>query len=358
MPRVQCSITETWVSFTYLADSQQNLCCVAGKSNADAIPGVSSISYWNSTAGSLGLAPAGASLGLPHALSEFVNQYLRDIPILSLDLNVGSYSWMSLGIAPAPSIVWSQYLAAPTYTTPDMQAAHETFDPMQLAIFSLSICGVSLLDDSTGFMAATIDTGSSCLGLPSTLYSSFLSWTSFWTKRGGLLFVRDEVPLQRLPILSFSLNNAGNSNISQTFQIPLSSLVMSDRRLCVDKLYPLTSIKWPPIIFGALVIANFHFSFDYELKISGLSPKATEQSPMNIFCAPAAVCWGEESLDESRNSCVSPLCSSRFFFRFDPTKRQCVMSISMLSLVACLVSLIVTSELLLDRWRTRVCARM
>jgi hypothetical protein len=355
MFRVQCTDTESWVAVSHSTDSLKSVCCIAENSNADPLPSVSSISYWNTTAGSLGLAPAAAS---SHALSEFVNQYLLDIPILSLDLNVGSDSWISLGVAPAPSIIWSQYLAAPVYTAPHLQTAHEKFDPMQLAIFSLSICGAPLLDDSLGYMAATIDTGSSCLGLPPTLYSAFLSWTSFWTKRGGILYVRDDVQLLRLPTLSFSINTIDTSNSSQTFQIHLSSLVLSNRRLCVEELYAPTSIKWPPIVFGALVIANFHFSFDYQLRISGLTTKMTEQSPLNTYCAPAAVCWGQELLDESRNVCVSPYCSSRFFFRFDSTKRQCVMSTSLLSLVACLLGIIVASELLLDRWRARVCARM
>jgi hypothetical protein len=270
---------------------------------------------------------------------------------------------MSLGFAPAPATIWSQYLAAPAYTVQNPQGAQDSFDPMQLAIFSLSICGVSLLDESLGYMAATVDTGSSCLGLPPILYAAFLSWTSFWTKRGGdggggFLYVRDDVLLQRLPILSFSINNVGNSNSTQAFQIPLSSLVLSNRRLCVEPLYSLTSIKWPPIVFGALVIANFRFSFDYQFRISGLAPKMAETLPFNTYCAPAAVCWGQQSLDQSRNICVSPYCSSRFFFRFDTTKQQCVMSVPLLSLVAGLLILIVASELLLDTWRARVCARM
>jgi hypothetical protein len=355
MFRVQCTDTESWVTVSLSTDSLKSICCIAENWNSNSLASVSSISYWNTTAGSLGLAPAAAS---PLALSEFTNQYLLDIPILSLDLNVGSDSWMSLGVAPAPAIIWSQYLAAPVYTAPHLQTAHEKFDLMQLTVFSLSICGVHLLDDSLGYMTAIIDTGSSCLGLPPTLYSAFLSWTSFWTKRGGILYVRDDVQLLRLPILSFSINNIDNSNFSQTFQIPLSSLILSNRRLCVESLYAPTSMKWPPIIFGALVIANFHFSFDYKLRISGLATKMTEQSPLNTYCAPAAVCWGQELLDESRNVCVSPYCSSRFFFRFDSTKRQCIMSTSLLSLVACLLGIIVASELLLDRWRARVCARM
>jgi hypothetical protein len=352
--QAQCSNTQTWAAFSGAANFQESLWCVAGKSEIVGFPSVSSVGYWNSTAGSLGLAPAARS---PYASSEVINQHLFDMPILSLDLNVGSHSWLSLGYAPFPTIIWSQYFAAPVYSTPPLQAAHEGFDPMQLGIFSLSMCGVSLFDNVTGCMTALVDTGSSCLGLPPTLYAAFLSWTSFLFNKDGLLFVRDDVPLQRLPVISFSINNI-DSNSSQYFQIPLSSLVLSNRRLCVEPLFAPTSMKWPPIIFGALVIANFHFSFDYQLRVSGLAPKSAQQVPMNTFCAPAVVCWGQESFDESRNSCVSPYCSARLFFRFDPSKRQCVMTVPLLSLLACLVILIVASELLLDRWRSKVCARV
>lgn len=204
-----------------------------------------------------------------------------------------------------------------------------------------------------------MDTGSSCLGLPPTLYAAFLSWTSFWIKHGDALFVRDGVPLRNLPILTFSIDNLGNSSSSsQSFQIPLSSLVLSNRRLCVEPLFEPASIKWPPIVFGAKVIANFHFAFDYEIRVSGLAPKTAAQVPLDTFCAAAAVCWGQEAFDESRNVCVAPHCSARFFSRFDAQKRQCVMSASLLSLVALLLGLAVCSELLLDRWRSKVCARM
>ena len=345
--QAQCADAKTWIAFSGSSDFHQSLPCVTGKSETVGFQSVSSVEYWNSTAGSLGLAPVAAS---SHASSEFINQYLVDIPIMSLDLNVRADAWLTLGVAPAPAIAWSQFVAAPAYTTPILQAAHENFDPMQLGIFSLSVCGVSLFDNATAYMAATIDTGSSCLGLPPSLYAALLSWTSFWSKKGSVLFVRDDVPLQRLPILSFSINNPVNGS-SQMFQIPLSSLVLSNRRLCVEPLFSSTSIKWPPIIFGSLVIASFHFSYDYQLRMSGLAPKTTEQVPLNTFCAPAVVCWGQEVFDESRNMCISPYCSARFFYRFDPLKRQCVMSVPLLSLVASFLVLIVASELLLDRWR-------
>jgi hypothetical protein len=354
--RVQapCNDAQIWAAFSGSTIFQDSLWCLTGESETIGFPSATSVGYWNSTAGSLGLAPAARS---PLASSELMNQYLFDVPILSLDLNVGSDSWLSLGVAPVPSIIWSQYFAAPVYSTPLLQAAHEGFDPMQLGIFSLSMCGVSLFDNVTGGMAAIVDTGSSCLGLPPTLYSAFLSWTSFWYKKEGFLYVREDILPQRLPVLSFSINNVAN-NSSQDFQIPLSSLVLSNRRLCVEPLFAPTAIKWPPIIFGALVVANFHFSFDYQLRLSGLAPKWIQQVPFNTFCAPAVVCWGQESFDESRNSCVSPYCSARLFFKFDPMERQCVMSIPLLSLLACLVILIVVSELLLERWRSRVCARV
>jgi hypothetical protein len=354
--RVQahCSDAQIRAAFSDSAIFQESICCVTGKSETVGFSSVSSVSYWNLTVGSLGLAPAAR---LPHASSEFINQHLIDLPILSLDLNIGSDSWLSLGVTPVPAITWSQYFAAPVYATPLLQAAHDGFDPMQLGIFSLFICGVSMFDNATGYMTAIVDTGSSCLGLPPSLYSAFLSWTSFWVMKDGFLFVRDDVPLQRLPALSFSIDNLVNSS-SQSFHIPLSSLILGNRRLCVEPLFAPTSIKWPPIIFGALVVANFHFSFDYQLRLSGLAPKLAQQVALETFCAPEAVCWGQESFDESRNTCVSPYCSARLFFRFDPIMRQCVMSVPLLSLLACLVIFIVASELLLERWRSRVCARV
>ena len=352
--QIQCASAQAWIAFTSATDLHQSLPCATGKSETVGFPNDSSVRYWNSTAGSLGLAPVAAS---SHVFSEFINQYLFDTPIVSLDLNIGADSWMTLGVAPPPAFIWSQFVAAPAYTTPQLQAAHENFDPMQLGIFSLSVCGVSLFDNATGYMAATVDTGSSCLGLPPSLFAALLSWTSFWSKKGSVLFVRDDVPLQRLPILSFSINNPVNGS-SQTFQIPLGSLVLSNRRLCIEPLFSSTSIKWPPIIFGSLVIANFHFSFDYQLRISGLASKTSEQVPLNTFCQPAAVCWGQESFDESRNTCVSPYCSARFFYRLDPLKRQCVMSVPLLSLVASFLGLIAASELLLDRWRRALSDRI
>lgn len=350
--RTACSPAASWVAISQASEFKQSVCCVAAGFESGRM--VSGIGYWNSTGGSLGLAPAAASSG---ALPEFLSQFLGHEPVLSLDLNSGSDSWLSIGVAAAAGTVWSQFLAPPAYSTSALQAAHESVEPMQISVFSLSMCGVSLFDDATGYMAATVDTASSCLGLPPTLYAAFLSWTSFWIKTGDALFVRDGVPLHRLPTLTFSINNLVNSS-SQSFQIPLSSLVLSNRRLCVEPLFEPASIRWPPIVFGAKVIANFHFAFDYEIRVSGLAPKVAAQVPMDTFCAAAAVCWGQEAFDESRNVCVAPYCSARFFSRFDAFKRQCVMSTPLLSLVALLLGLTVVSELLLDRWRSRVCARM
>jgi hypothetical protein len=40
---------------------------------------------------------------------------------------------MSIGVAAAAGTVWSQFLAAPAYSTSLLQAAHEGVDPMQIA---------------------------------------------------------------------------------------------------------------------------------------------------------------------------------------------------------------------------------
>jgi hypothetical protein len=349
----RCIEAKVWASAPASAGPLATSCCITQTPGYVEFP---SIAYWNSTAGSVGLAPL--TLPSPAFVSpEFLDLLLKEQPTLSLDLNVAAQSWLIFGAEPPPAAERSQFLSAPAYTAPQPRSARQSVEPMQLAVFSLSLCGASLFDGATGYVAATVDTGSSCLGLPPAFYSSFLSWTTFWFRRDGMLFVREGVPLQQLPTLSFTVNNAGNS--SRVFHVHLSSLVLGSRRLCVEPLFAPASFKWPPINFGALVVANFHFMYDYSLRVSALAAKTSEApAPLSTFCAPAAHCRGVEVYDESINSCVLPYCSSRFFYKYDPSLRQCVASTTLLSLITSFLAVIVLGELLLARWQSTISARI
>lgn len=69
-----CAPTAAWLQLSQASDFKQSVCCVAGNfESGRMLPG---ISYWNSTGGSLGLAPAAVS---SRASSDFLSQYV-DLP--------------------------------------------------------------------------------------------------------------------------------------------------------------------------------------------------------------------------------------------------------------------------------------
>ena len=113
------------------------------------------------------LADAAGVLGASHwpdgPWQSMLNIVSGGTDTFALDLNRGEASRLVLGgTYSAADIAWSQ-----SQTAPDFQ---------ELLLYSPSVCGAELLGASSGWWLALIDSGSSCLGLPSNVFYGLFRW--------------------------------------------------------------------------------------------------------------------------------------------------------------------------------------
>jgi hypothetical protein len=227
------------------------------------------------------------------------------------------------------SISWlSQPIQYPVY--------HEFF------IEDLSFCGIDLFGNYSNNWLVMVDSGSSCLTLPSEMYNAFSTWYSNTTAVSNT---------NQLPALSFKLLGSSNSLF-----IPLSELIVasnaietevgapyvnlqgstSPSRICVLSGGDIDDDKGnynnppPTIVFGALVLQSIYFSGDFSQNSVGLANKlsASEVSyysnATNPSCALKPSCSGQQSYDLFSNSCKDPSCDAYFFLTIDHSTKQCV----------------------------------
>ena len=191
-----------------------------------------------------------------------------------------------------------------------------------------------------------VDTGGSCLTLPSEIFDDLKSW---W-KPLSIQNIQS-TDLQSLPALKFTLADVytSNDNANDELIIYLSNLVVNkseipselnqggglllssstDSTLAVCVLRGASvygtddQMRIPHISLGSLVLRSLYFAADYSSGGVGLANKYDKfmYADANIglcpYCKSQVQCVGQQALDDYSNSCVDPACSSYFFAKMD-----------------------------------------
>ena len=201
-----------------------------------------------------------------------------------------------------------------------------------------------------------IDTGGSCLTLPSEIFDDLKSW---WEPLSSSTISKDDF-MQSLPVLKFTMadlytlnGNGDNSDEnSEELVIHLSNLLVnksdisielsrgsgllvsslpSDDSLAVCILRGLSvfgpggQMRIPHISMGSLVLRSLYFAADYTSGGVGLANKnntnksyKSDNDAYNYsFCKSQVSCVGQQRLDDFSNTCVEPDCFSYFFVDMD-----------------------------------------
>jgi hypothetical protein len=254
----------------------------------------------------------------------------------------------------------SSFASSISYLTQPVQypVYHEFF------IEDLSFCGVDLFGNYSNNWLVMVDSGSSCLTLPSEMYNAFASWYSNTTAVTNT---------NQLPALSFKLLGS-----SESLFIPLSELIVaanaietevgapyvnlqgstSPSRICVLQGTEIEDNKGnyntppPMIVFGALVLQSIYFSADFSQNSVGLANKlsASEVSyysnVANPSCAKIPSCSGQQSYDIFSNSCEDPSCDAYFFLTIDHSTKQCVYTRQAMGFGLFFITLIILLEVM------------
>lgn len=206
--------------------------------------------------------------------------------------------------------------------------------------FDPRVCGASLLDNISSSWPAVVSTASACLGLPSEMYNSLMSWVPVTGKscadNGNIVcHFTNITAASELPWLSFRMSERG-----EQLYIPLSSLLIDDgpggdQRLCVTRQGSIFGTSSAPfflpldqayVTLGTLALRSLYVVVDVEKGKVGLAQKTISEASAEIgnkSCETAAVCVGSEEFKESDNSCSAPYCHLYFFYHLDDETKTC-----------------------------------
>lgn len=213
---------------------------------------------------------------------------------------------------------------------------------------NLSFCGVKILQDYADNWPVLVDTSCTCLQLPGEVYDTFMNWFD------NSKTVED---VQALPAFQFQMSTSAEP--SQTFYIPLSSLIVNAlafegeegapnitvagfseaQKLCVlrgDDIDTNNGYANPAqiqVIIGTLALRSIYFAADFTLGTVGLANKLSdveissfESGPSDSFtgvCSAVTTCFPSQKYVQSSNTCVDPSCSKYFFTYLDADTHDC-----------------------------------
>jgi hypothetical protein len=244
------------------------------------------------------------------------------------------------------------------------------------SMFHLSVCGVSLFGNMSGYWTAIVDTGTAGLVLPAAMFDTLMKWVPNtegepepWEpkslKQGGCnkrrVFYIDENVVNRteLPWLNFQMSEG-----SPLLYIPLADLLykrpsdakthptrsyyaiqsfestIGDDQSCVQRIQadhphtpfdsPRVSLYNQRISIGSMVLRSLYAGFDYDTRRVGFANKPRVLAIVNDRsagvherCAAPSSCVGEQVLQLSTNSCPEPNCAKFFFQEVDPATSTC-----------------------------------
>lgn len=231
--------------------------------------------------------------------------------------------------------------------------ATNAYDLFRAQLFDFSLCGISLFGGITSIWPAIIDTGSSCLSLPSEFFKSLLAHVPIECT-GNVCIVPNEW-IGRLPSLSFRLSKGG-----KRLFIPLDSLVIPDRsdgRICIVES---TGILAPDhyalftksIVFGTLVLSTLYTVFDKST--SQVSFKSYSNDTSTEACITPPICSPDRDLDIHSNTCVPNQCSKYWFHVHSNVSNQCELSVYVLSCLLICLSIFTVFQVLLSHKRNQM----
>eukprot|EP00753_Platysulcus_tardus_P008880 PLAT1678.1.p1 GENE.PLAT1678.1~~PLAT1678.1.p1 ORF type:complete len:522 (+),score=150.41 PLAT1678.1:3052-4617(+) len=212
---------------------------------------------------------------------------------------------------------------------PDARTSH-----YRTPVFGLSVCGIDLLQPYSSSWFVLVDSGAACLTLPQPFFDAIMSWLPVSCeslKSYTACHVSSGIDIASLPSLTFRMSEAGSD-----LHLPLSSLVLPDRRLCIDRgaaldTESLTGVTDSPISFGSIVLRSFVTAFDDDttrVAFANLPDSAPpSDDAQHSHCAARASCIGAQSLFLPLNRCVDPDCGSYYFQEVDPTTKLCRLTV-------------------------------
>lgn len=326
------------------------------------------------------LADAAGVLGASHwpdgPWQSMLNIVSGGTDTFALDLNHGDESRLVLGgTYSAADISWSE-----SQTAPDFQ---------ELLLYSPSVCGADLLGASSGWWLALIDSGSSCLGLPSNVFYGLFRWIDPSLRQcsfdlhdgetseeaeggasGGTAYLsarRCYLPRgadpAALPSLSFRLSQTG-----ALLHLPLSELLLptdadGTREFCIRSHTSSTvssETRLIPILLGSQALHAFYAVFQMSPGAArvGLAQKhalnATGGTQRASGCAAQPTCIGQQQYVAATNECRPPNCAERYSRHYDTESGTCVLSTSFEAMALVLLIGFAVAELALQEWQTRL----
>lgn len=257
----------------------------------------------------------------------------------------------------------------PLYQENLVWAPIQTSTPLyqQVEIQDLHLCDINLFANWSYSWPTIVDTGSSCLSLPSEMFNSFVDW-----------YNNSEVnSASELPAFSFSLSDVSSPSQQRVnqFYIPFESLLLPNSThigptggpsvtvagvkysLCVVRGGSITtnnldgSLSTPLITLGAMTLKSIYFTADYASGHVGFASKLTAQqqqfygsSASYSKCYPPATCIGQQKYVYNYNKCTVPSCSHYFFTTVDTSTQTCKYSNGALGVGFAFIGLIVLIE--------------
>eukprot|EP00494_Astrolonche_serrata_P030563 UN30831 len=230
-----------------------------------------------------------------------------------VDSDFGHYA-LDFNVPPKPSF-WDINHINPEYEDKLLQGASVTFEESskrytRFDMFDLTLCDVYLFGEYSSRSPAMIDTGASCLGLPTEIFNVLFNWVPNecefngidFANEGDVCYLPDDF-VGTLPPLKFRLTQDG-----PWLYMPLDTLIVPNRKdgrrkYCIQDRGPWEDAETEnkmnsnnEISFGSRAIIAFYTAIDMQNKTVRLANKM-EDMVTEEFCSPAAVCEGDERFD-------------------------------------------------------------
>lgn len=247
------------------------------------------------------------------------------------------------------SIQWQLHPSAPRSSI--VEGTQYTAPYPLLTAYHVKYCDLLIYNE----YSVIIDTMSPCLGVPSALFDSLMSWLpmecDYTLSDDGNRQCYYTPPstaelskMSKLPTMQFFMqkptltkDNELDPNATQppALYIPFEQLLFPAQfiqqdmplnvtahaqRMCIT-----TSSDRFYINLGNVPLSSFYLHRDFDSGFIGLANKAAF-APSNDQCLPRLQCIGQESSYPVYNYCFPPACNLYWFFSYDHPTRSCILS--------------------------------
>lgn len=224
-----------------------------------------------------------------------------------------------------------------------------------LRIYGLSACD-TIFTSTTTVTHAYVDSLSSCLTLPPTVFDALMSWLPVACEPGpsgsvSLACYFTVTPSSGgtaavLPTLSFRL---GATSSYEQLHLPLDHLLLpavtttstttgattTRRRLCINRADE-SRTSSSDIIFGSYAMSAFYIHLDKSGERTGIANKAwrstasapSSLAPSTAQCKLRQLCKGMQTTRTGFNQCVDPDCAGYYFLELDEASKTCALRLN------------------------------